>query len=58
MREACFSLVLLVAACGDNLTHPDGPPAYQGPDASLACLPNLDGKSEASEVYAGLGIPA
>ncbi len=54
-------IALLVAACGDNLTHP---PDRDGGDSTssgaggsaFTCLPNLDGKLDAAELGATLDV--
>lgn len=49
-------VALLLAACGDNLTIPPDRDDATDPDPEpLACLPNLDGKIEASELQAAIG---
>jgi hypothetical protein len=54
-RAALF--LLTVTACGDNLTIVDRD-AYVSPEPlPLACIPNLDGRIDASEVQAALGVP-
>ncbi len=51
-----LSLLLGVAACGENLTvPPDRDPASDPPVAPLECLPNLDGKIERSELSPAIG---
>lgn len=54
---ACFACL---AGCGDNLTVPTHP-GYDGGggggDGGLSCVPNLDGKVEASEFKAVLNTP-
>src|SRR5262249_50076776 len=51
---ALLSMAAL-AGCGDNLSHP---PVDAGADAGVfACIPNLDGKIEASELKAALNLP-
>ena len=51
--------VLACAGCGPNLTHPmhmawgDG-----GTPPPLGCIPNLDGRIEASELMPAFGIPS
>jgi hypothetical protein len=50
-------LLLVLASCGENRTIPDKA-AYVAPTvAPLECVPNLDGRIEATEVKAALGIP-
>jgi len=49
---------LALVACGDNLTHPQEHPAYDAGDAKpLSCVPNLDGKIEATELSPALDTP-
>jgi hypothetical protein len=58
LPSLCLALALLPLACGDNQTHP---PDYAPYDAGIAqpfaCIPNLDGKIEASELPVALGVP-
>jgi hypothetical protein len=50
-------VLLIVCACGENRTIPEKD-AYVAPTvAPLECVPNLDGRIEATEVKAALGIP-
>jgi hypothetical protein len=50
-------LSLPLFACGENQTHPS-PAAYTAEAAApLACVPNLDGRIEASELTPALGEP-
>jgi hypothetical protein len=56
-RSSLLSLCLLVSACGENRTIPPRE-AYEPPSvAPLECIPNLDGKIEATELKAALGVP-
>jgi hypothetical protein len=56
-----FPIALLVAACGDNLTHP---PDRDGGDSTssgtggstFTCLPNLDGQIDAAELGAAFNV--
>jgi hypothetical protein len=53
---------LLLAACGDNLTHPPdrdaGGSGTSGSGGSaLTCLPNLDGQLDAAELGAAFDVP-
>jgi hypothetical protein len=53
------SLLLALAACGDNETPPPQRSAYATVEpAPLPCVPNLDGKIEARELAPRLGVPA
>lgn len=57
-----FPFALLLAACGDNLTHPPdrdaGDTTSSGTGGSaLACLPDLDGKIIAAELGAAFDVP-
>ncbi len=52
-----LGLVALLAACGPNRTYPERA-AYEGqPPAPLSCVPNLDGRIDAAELEAALGVP-
>jgi hypothetical protein len=56
-RVLTIAVLVLAAACGENRTYPDRM-AYEGPaEQALTCVPNLDGKLEASELKATLGVP-
>ena len=58
MTRHLIILTVLLAGCGDNLTHPVIPEAYQGaPPAALDCLPNLDGRIDSAEMGAAVGVP-
>jgi hypothetical protein len=55
-----FILVGLTSlvACGDNKSHLPERGAYQGPEPTpLACLPNLDGKIDATEIQPAIDTP-
>jgi hypothetical protein len=55
--RALFPTLLLLAACGENRTFPTRG-QYQGEQAApLECVPNLDGRIEAKELKAALGVP-
>jgi hypothetical protein len=55
---ACLAFVFLSSGCGDNKTVPPSRAGYQGPEPQpLACLPNLDGKIDASEVQPAIDTP-
>jgi hypothetical protein len=47
---------LCLAACGENRTYPDRQAYEPAAVPALTCLPNLDGKLEASELKAALGV--
>jgi hypothetical protein len=59
LRPSILLLTTVVAlGCGDNQTTSRDRIAYEAPPAEpLACVPNLDGRIDASELQAGLGIP-
>lgn len=58
MRKSCFLLLLLSAGCGDNKTHPPSYQDYQGAQPEpLACVPNLDGRIDASEARPAIDVP-
>lgn len=52
----CSACLLALPGCGDNLTHPPDRPEYDGGSVQLSCVPNLDGKIEATELKAALGV--
>ena len=55
-RSTILSLILLTG-CGENRTIPSKD-AYVAPTvAPLECIPNLDGRVDASELKAAIGIP-
>ena len=61
-RNLALALALLPAAfgamsCGDNQTNQEHTDYDGGAPAPLACTPNLDGKIEARELQAAVGIP-
>jgi hypothetical protein len=59
MKQPSKQLIalLMLAACGPNETFPDRD-RYVPPDIDpLACVPNLDGRIDASELTAAIGIP-
>ena len=54
---SCVTLVAL-SACAENQTPPPEKGPYKAPSAEpLSCVPNLDGKIEASELQAAFGVP-
>ena len=54
----CLPLFFLLSACAENQTHPLAHPAYDAaPLAPLTCVPNLDGRIDAAELQAAIGIP-
>lgn len=57
MTRSLFVGLLVFCACGENRTYPTKA-AYEAPSvAPLECVPNLDGRIDASELRAALGIP-
>lgn len=48
----------LATACVDNLSHPADLPGYDATAAPAACVPNLDGKVQASELQPAFGVAA
>lgn len=48
---------LLLTACGENRTIPTKEAYVPAAVAPLQCVPNLDGRIEASELQAAIGIP-
>jgi hypothetical protein len=57
--SAALTALALFAGCGDNQTHPTHSTytgSGGGAGGSIACLPNLDGKIDATEFKAVLGI--
>ena len=53
-----LALTLLLCGCGANQTHPQRSAYPNVTPAPLACVPNLDGQIDASEMNAVLGVPA
>lgn len=52
-----MGLILVLTACGENRTIPPKS-AYEAPAvAPLECIPNLDGRIDASELKAAIGVP-
>ncbi|MFZ5443728.1 MAG: hypothetical protein ACOZQL_27220 [Myxococcota bacterium] len=57
MRAIPLLTVAVLAACGENRTIPTRE-AYAAPElAPLECVPNLDGRVDAAELKAALGVP-
>lgn len=56
---ALLACVLLAWGCDDNQTFPTGPGTFDATDttAPLSCVPNLDGRIDASELTPALGVP-
>ncbi len=58
MKRPRFALLsaLLALGCGDNKSHPPSYADYQGAEPTpLACVPNLDGRIDASEAQPAIG---
>ncbi|MBI2892430.1 MAG: hypothetical protein HYY06_02695 [Deltaproteobacteria bacterium] len=56
--RAILPATMLLWACSENLTPPPDRDPYAPPDQEqLSCLPDLDGRIEAREIQAALGIP-
>jgi len=53
-----FGAVLTLTACGENQTRPGRDPIKDTEPPNLTCVPNLDGRIEASELQAAIGVPA
>jgi hypothetical protein len=59
MRRLPSLLLVLASACEANQTHPENTDPYEaGTTAPLACVPNLDGVIESSELQPALGLAA
>ncbi len=57
MRLLPALALLCLFACGENRTYVDKA-AYEPPTVTpVSCLPNLDGKIEAAELKAAIGVP-
>ncbi len=59
-RAILFGLVVLslCSACSDGAANPKARADYTGaPPAKLSCVPNLDGKIDASEIQPAIGVP-
>jgi hypothetical protein len=59
MRRWLVPVLLAFTACSDNLTPPPDHEPYGdgGLMPPLGCVPNLDGRIEAGELVAALGVP-
>jgi hypothetical protein len=56
---ALLSLLAALVACGENLTPASDRQLYDGGgEEPLPCVPNLDGRIDADELQAALGVPA
>jgi hypothetical protein len=56
MKLSVGLVLAFTYGCGDNLTHVDRN-GYQGADLEpLSCVPNLDGRIDANEVAAAIGV--
>jgi hypothetical protein len=53
----CFGFAAALAGCGENLTR-DRDPVKGTEPPNLTCVPNLDGRIDADELQAALGVPA
>ena len=57
-RPVGLVLLLCAISCGDNLSVPVAPEAYESPTLEpLECVPNLDGRIDSRELQAAIGIP-
>ena len=57
MTRSTMICLLLLAACGENRTIPTRE-SYVAPTvAPLECVPNLDGRIDATELKAAIGVP-
>ena len=57
-KHLCLVFVFLSAACSDNKSEPPAHGSYTGPEpTTLSCIPNLDGKIDASEIQPAIDIP-
>lgn len=57
MRRALLCIATLLLACGDNRTIVPKEAYQAGSVAPLACVPNLDGKIDGTELQAALDTP-
>jgi hypothetical protein len=55
---ALLSLLAAVLSCGENLTPASDRQLYDGGQEPLECVPNLDGRIDAFELQAALGVAA
>lgn len=62
LKTATLTAALLgtsgLFGCQDNTTRPGHDPVKDTEPPNLTCVPNLDGKIDANELQAALGIPA
>ncbi len=59
MRRTLLPLLLVVAACGENLTlPPERDPATDPDPEPLTCIPNLDERIDARELQPTFDVPA
>ncbi len=57
LRQTWLAALCCAAACGENRTYPERQPYEPAPSQTLTCLPNLDGRIDATEMKAALGVP-
>jgi hypothetical protein len=58
-RAVLASLLAAVLSCGENLTPAADRQLYDGGgEEPLECVPNLDGRIDADELQAAIGVPA
>jgi hypothetical protein len=50
-------LTVLLAACGENRTHPMRDPYTPDPPPALACVPDLDGRIDGAELPVVVDVP-
>lgn len=53
-----IGVALGLVGCGENQTRPPHDPIKDTEPPNLTCVPNLDGRIDADELQAALGIPA